>query len=232
MRLHRINNYTLCKNQNGISMGYEHGMTLQHKTDFGYHMHSREAALYTDYQLLLLQKQFIGPNEAAVYFILNSPDEFNFVVMQGNDKMQKICRDEYFTDIIGAVAMYYELLLREEDTASELKELSPKTNPQTQTRIKDPCYNTTKSGIVQSWNPHNAFGILREEKSKLTVLFHITGKKTKNWIPEKGDRVQYKTTLDKMKQKEIAVDVDYIGDTKVDLRDHINKRHRPTTTKK
>ena len=42
-----------------------------------------------DYQLLLLQKQFIGHNEAAVYFIWNSPDEFNFVVMQGNDKMQK-----------------------------------------------------------------------------------------------------------------------------------------------
>jgi len=73
---------------------------------------------------------------------------------------------------------------------------------------------------------------LREEKSKLTVLFHITGTKTENWIPEKGDRVQYKTTLDKMKHKEIAVDVDYIGDMKIDLRDHINKRQKQTISKK
>jgi len=205
-------------------MGYEHGTTLQHNINMGYYA----AALYTDYQLLLLQKQFIGLNEAAVYFILNSPDEFNFVVMQGNDKMQKICRDEYFTDIIGAVAMYYELSLREENAANKTKDYSPKTKPP----IEITCYNTIKLGIVQSWNPQNAFGILREEKSKLTVLFHITGKKTKNWVPEKGDRVQYKTTLDKMKHKEIAVDVDYIGDIKIDLRDHINKRQKQANSKK
>jgi len=58
-------------------MGYEHGTTLQHNINMGYYA----AALYTDYQLLLLQKQFIGLNEAAVNFILNSPEEFNFVVM-------------------------------------------------------------------------------------------------------------------------------------------------------
>ena len=138
--------------QNNISMGYEHGMTLQHEADFGYYANSRETALYSNYQLLLLQKQFIGLNEAAVYFILNSPDEFNFVVMHGNDKMQKICRDEYFTDIMGAVAMYYELSLREENTASEPKDSSPKTKPPIENRSKDPCYNTMKSGIVQSWN--------------------------------------------------------------------------------
>jgi len=213
-------------------MGYENGMTLQHNANIGYYAPSRESALYTDYQLLLLQKQFIGINEAAVYFILNSPDEFNFVVMQGNDMGQKICRDEYFTDIIGAVAMYYELSLREENTSSEQKNLSAKMNPPIENEIKEQCCNMIKTGIVQSWNHQNAFGILREEKSKLTVLFHITGKKTKNWIPEKGDRVQYKTKLDNVKHKEIAVDVDHIGDMKIDLRDHINKRQRPTTTKK
>ena len=56
--------------------------------------------------------------------------------------MQKICRDEYFTDIIGAVAMYYELSLREENTASEPKDSSPKTKPPIENRSKDPCYNT------------------------------------------------------------------------------------------
>ena len=148
-----------------------------------------------DYQLLLLQKQFIGHNEAAVCFILNSPDSFNFVVMQGNDKMQKIRRDEYFRDIIGAVAMYSELTL-----------------------------TGTTSGIVQSWNSHHAFGVLREEKSQHTFLFHVTGKRTKNWIPEKGDRVQFRITMDNMKHEEIAVDIDYIGDMKPDLRDDIGRK--------
>ena len=204
-------------------MGYEHGMTQQEENYFSYCSKSREAVLYPrDYQLLLLQKQFIGLNEAAVYFILNSPDEFNFVVMQGNDKMQKIARDEYFPDIIGAVAMYYELTFRENNPASE---------PKTKQLSKDPYHNTTRSGIVQSWNAHHAFGILREEKSKLTVLFHITGKKTKGWIPEKGDRVEYKTTMDKMKNKEIAVDVDYIGDMKILLRDNLNKRQKQIISK-
>jgi cold shock CspA family protein len=156
----------------------------------------------------LLQKQFIRRNEIAIYFILNPQDEFHFVVQQGNDRMQKIARDEYFPDIIGAVAMYYELTLREDDKKNQQKESPPKSKVPVELKDEFPRRNGMKSGTIQSWNHLNAFGIVKENRTKNTMLFHITGKKDSSWIPGKGDRVQYKISMDKIKKKEIAVDVE------------------------
>jgi len=61
--------------------------------------------------------------------------------------------------------------------------------------------------VIVSWNGNSAYGIIRALDTKETLLFHVTGKKSKDWLPGKGQIVEFKPVMDKIKKKTIAVNV-------------------------
>ena len=64
-----------------------------------------------------------------------------------------------------------------------------------------------KVGTITSWNNSSAYGIISLIDTKESLLFHVTGKKSKDWIPAKGQMVKFTSVMDKIKKKTIAFNV-------------------------
>jgi len=188
--------------------------------------------VYGEEILLLLKKEFVGLNEVALYFKVNSNDRYHFVVKRGNEKMEIVGHDQYFPDILEAVSVYTRYT-----RYTGLDEWNPEINDECEGKAEEALKNKRQArfavdsresvvkrgkkiscknedhwedvrvGTIVSWNGNSAYGIIRALDTKETLLFHVTGKKSKDWLPGKGQIVEFKPVMDKIKKKTIAVNV-------------------------
>ena len=212
-----------------------HGACLNYQTQL-YFDHNpvdkRAIFVYGEERLLLLKKEFVGLNEVALYFKVNSEDRYNFVVKKGNEKMEIVRYDQYFTDILEAISVYteytnypdfFDWVPKTNDNYENKKEEELKNKRQARFGVdsreksvkrekkvflqNDDKFKNFEVGTVTSWNNSSAYGIIKIMDRKETLLFHVTGKKSNDWIPVKGQMVKFKSAVDKIKKETIAVNV-------------------------
>jgi len=64
-----------------------------------------------------------------------------------------------------------------------------------------------KQGIVHSWNSSKGYGFLQEDETSENIFFHMSRFVHQEWIPRKGERVEYKLQFNNKKMRETAVDI-------------------------
>ena len=88
-------------NYHAACLTYQNQFYLDHNP-----VEKKAIFVYGEERLLLLKKEFVGLNEVALYFQVNSEDRYNLVVKKGNEKMEIVGHDQYFTEILEAVSVY------------------------------------------------------------------------------------------------------------------------------
>ena len=77
----------------------------------------------------------------------------------------------------------------------------------------------TKQGTVHSWNSSKGYGFVQEDETGANIFFHTSRLVHREWLPIKGQRVEYKLQFNSNKMRETAVGV-------YTIRDHVpNYRH-------
>jgi cold shock CspA family protein len=71
-----------------------------------------------------------------------------------------------------------------------------------------------KEGIVHSWNNHKGYGFVKEDETSQNIFFHMSRIVHKDWVPRKGERVEYKLLFDSNKMRDTAIGVSMVHNTK------------------
>lgn len=89
-----------------------------------------------------------------------------------------------------------------------------------------------KKGIVHSWNSNKGYGFVQEDETNENIFFHMSNLVHREWLPRKGEHVEYKLQFNNKKMRDTAINVCTVSTNKhqhtqnyrQDRRDHAGQQ--------
>jgi len=164
-----------------------------------------------------------------IYSIQNSRNSNNFMIAQemaeGDSdawdcNRPQDCEVKTLSQVIDFIATLKNSKIR--NNVDPPKERSNKKRKHNELEEKDlkRVREGIKQGTIHSWNISKGYGFVQEDETSENIFFHMSNLVHREWLPRKGERVEYKLHFNNKKMRETAVSVCAVCDYRQDRRDY------------